>query len=91
MRCREGDLAVVIKSDWEYNIGRLVKCVKIWQEGIWVIETTCVMKCSVVGSTDKVPKGMPILVYDNYLRPIRDNDGEDETTHWEKRIDHAHS
>lgn len=80
MNCKQGDLAIVVKS-WAGNEGKVVRCLRlsdctrrvlpdlsVVDEAIWEVDqelTDC------FGKKDA-------LVADSQLRPIRDNDGEDE-------------
>lgn len=68
MRCRPGDLAVIVrarkKADW---LGRIVLVVEQFDHDSWI--------------TDPMPAGF-ISVLDTSMRPIRDSDGADETLAW---------
>lgn len=84
MRCKVGDLAVVVGSDC--NDGKIVRCQRVVQRGrilrvdgrivegpVWIVEPQLI---SWDGET--VAPHVP----DSYLRPIRDNPGADETLTW---------
>lgn len=93
MNCKQGDLAVIVYSPSNpLNIGRFVRCIQLvpergsvdgrhWYVPVgtvtWLVETD----------------GSPITwgphgyvqrraYADHCLRPIRDNDGEDQTLTW---------
>jgi hypothetical protein len=71
MNCKQGDLAVVIKSNFEPKyIGSIVKCVQLsnsFDEPGWIVEPQ-------LGNWGEIADGI--------LRPIRPNEGEDETLTW---------
>lgn len=91
MNCKQGDLAVVVQSMHSENLGLIVKCIGLHLsethdlDGVpintkfkgprWVIDKPLYsIRC-----------GMPTKCYtaaDVVLRPIRDNDGTDETLTW---------
>lgn len=83
MNCRKGDLAIVVKSD-AGNEGRIVRCIRLMtraekqalsyfrDEPMWITDTNMV---STWGTYDTT-------MWDSYMRPIRDNPGEDETLTW---------
>ena len=85
MNCKPGDLAVVIRS-CAGNEGKIVRCIKLvpndtavmpdgsfWTRNGWITEP-------------ELPGWNPGIkaasVPDQNLRPIRDNDGEDESFSW---------
>ena len=77
MNCREGDLAVVVRSH-AGNEGRIVRCVRlVMGNGAlgygprWVTEPPLYSDL-----------GWVVPPLDVCLRPIRDNDGEDESFSW---------
>lgn len=66
MNCKQGDLAVVANITWPDvtpYLGRIVRCIYLDDMGGWFTEP-------------ELEKGRSI--FDGALRPIRDNDGEDE-------------
>jgi hypothetical protein len=72
MNCKPGDLAVLIKSEFKpHNIGSVVKILRKAESfnGYFCWETSPVFD----GGT---------WVLDKNLRPIRDQDGQDETLTW---------
>ena len=83
MRCKQGDLAVIVKS-WAGNEGKIVKCVRSFNgsllnpdgsflEGvIWEVDENLKTWDGTFG------KNAP----DVYLRPIRPSEGQDETLSW---------
>ena len=82
LNCRPGDLAIFVKSA-AGNKGKIVRCVRLASkfekidcglvdfEAVWVLEFP-------------VPTlwGVMPFAYDDYLRPIRDQPGDDETLTW---------
>jgi hypothetical protein len=88
MNCKPGDLAFVFRSDTGLNLGKIVRCVRLHDsathdvDGVpftpgaarprWVIDPPLVAR---------MESGRLSPLYsapDDQLRPIRDNDGEDE-------------
>lgn len=80
LRCRPGDLAVVVKS-WAGNEGRIVRCLELVGCRIWI---TPDRGESVVAAwrTDTLLRDVDgdfdNEIADDQLRPIRDSDGQDE-------------
>lgn len=78
MRCVQGDLAVVVVSPMGMNLDKIVECCSYQGEHskhgpIWRVKTKgkpLVTEYGCVGITCDIP--------DAWLRPIRDNPGEDE-------------
>jgi hypothetical protein len=80
MNCKPGDLAVLVRS-MSGNEGRIVRCVRYLgvipyvvgpDAASWEIDPP--IPSLQGGTTDTAP--------DDWLRPIRDNDGDDETLQW---------
>ncbi len=78
MKCRPGDLAIVVHAVYRCNVGRIVKVVAL-HDGkgvltiekagpVWLVECGRRMKWTVRGKTYRRRKGP---VPDAYLRPIR--------------------
>ncbi len=80
MNCKQGDLAVIVHSDFfKENIGKIVTCVefKAGPDGspAWVID-----RALFEGTRRTHNKSFAgDWVCDKVLRPIRDQPGEDET------------
>jgi hypothetical protein len=79
MNCKQGDLAIVIGArSFKHQIGRVVTCVRHvpygFRLGMWKAVDYDVWIVS--DSREEW------LHSDARLRPIRDNDGEDETLQW---------
>lgn len=83
MNCKQGDLAIVVRACNVENIGRVARCMRVSIGGdvtgpgyrfpsavCWVVEPP-------LSSWDGL--GFAAAVPDAFMRPIRDNDGEDET------------
>ncbi len=88
MRCKPGDLAVVIYSRRLENIGKIVKVVGVGSHelGLPAWEIFCQSGLYVIyrvdGSHGQVKEGSSP---DAWLHPIRDSDGEDETLAWKEK------
>jgi hypothetical protein len=89
MNCKQGDLAVVVRAKRKENLGKILRCVRLhtdkwrdadgrqWSDGPheaprWVVDKPVPNTCGVNIFT----------VPDAVLRPIRPNEGEDETFQW---------
>lgn len=85
MNCKEGDLAIVIRSKCG-NEGKIVRCVKYMGERRYVSinlkvsepRQTWYIEPPLIGVFGKLGNTFP----DSDLKPIRDNEGEDETLSW---------
>ena len=79
MNCKQGDLAIVVFSICG-NEGKIVRCLQRydgpWREGHnkpgWLTDT-------LIKRQDGTAHHAAL---DKYLRPIRDQDGQDETLTW---------
>ena len=82
MNCKPGDLAVIVRS-FAGNEGKIVRCIE-------VVQSHDFSGLSVLGGPRwLIDRPVPLLlcgftrtVADAALRPIRPNDGEDETLTW---------
>lgn len=76
MNCKPGDLAYIVGSRNvpEMN-GVVVHVVRAISRGVWLCAGYEIER-------NAASWGLPPHIYDSYLRPIRDNDGEDETLTW---------
>lgn len=80
LNCKPGDLAVIANvqnTSRTYLIGGIVRVVSLWSDPgsswpMWNIE----------GAPNHPEFGLIYAIADACLRPIRDNDGEDETLQW---------
>lgn len=82
MRCKVGDLAVLVRSVDNVNLGKV--CVVLRPHGLpgfWTVQFPHAIGWSswMTSSVAQVG-GCP----DEWLRPIRDNDGQDETLAWKE-------
>lgn len=91
MKCKPGDLAVFTSCILPENLGRLVsvlvqcKCASHSGRAVW--------KCTAMQSVfamdrdsetvHEIPAGTNFCVPDDSLRPLRDNNGKDETLTWD--------
>lgn len=76
MNCKQGDLAVLIRSEFPERIGKITRCIKyINAEGVdtWQVDPP-------VGE-DRFRRGSIVVGTwgrDSFLRPLRNDPGEDE-------------
>lgn len=81
MRCKVGDLAMVVKSIGGRNLGKIVRCVR-WDGQKWFSnpDGSRVLDHSwFMGESLTAWDGTQVaVVADENLKPIRDEDGEDE-------------
>jgi hypothetical protein len=80
MNCKQGDLAIVVKSE-AGNEGKIVRCVRLIGERDLIGRSGDVLRGAVWEIDVPLPDWGGRLfptVSDDQLRPIRDNDGEDE-------------
>ena len=87
MNCKPGDLAVIVKSSYG-NAGKVVRCIRLHDskerdlDGARFVQP-CEWPRWVIDRPVTAADGSPLFtVADFRLRPIRDNDGEDETLAW---------
>jgi len=86
MNCKKGDLAIVVSSivPNSPNIGKIVRCLEfvptslIYAEAGWVTDIDLIQYFVF----DRTPAKQDKFVVDKMIRPIRDNDQEDETFAW---------
>ena len=88
LNCKEGDLAVVVRSATGKTVGQIVACVKLARiPGLYNADRS--LSRGAVWETDwyhpTVTGGIGNFVMDADLRPLRDNPGEDETLTWAPR------
>lgn len=84
MRCKVGDLAVVVKSPSGKNLGIFLRLVRVDAHGDWIFKDASRLIHTELGyyvrnSDDCFPT---VVVHDSWLMPIRDQPGEDETLAW---------
>ena len=94
MRCKPGDLAVIINDDLNENIGMVVNVIcmtnkddygELFYGEEWeVVALRYPIRClsSDDGSVVSLNDGEPFAMFDKNLRPIRDQEGKDETLTW---------
>lgn len=78
MRCKPGDLAVIVRSD-DGNEGRILEVVRASDrrddgEFWWI----CKAMQPIIGMNRRIAAGELMFAADCALRPLRDADGEDE-------------
>lgn len=88
LRCKQGDIAIIVKSDYPENLGKIVTCEeyvgtpsvhnyvgRTWAtpHQYWKIDQ------SILVSSDLIY--LP-YIQDSQLRPLRDSEGQDETLMW---------
>jgi hypothetical protein len=75
MRCRPGDIAVIVRQfgavDYSDAIGRIVRVLTVKSPGYWNLESPVVIRA-----------GAFVTVCDDCLRPLRPDEGTDETMTW---------
>ncbi|MFA5898103.1 MAG: hypothetical protein WC829_03200 [Hyphomicrobium sp.] len=80
MNCKPGDLAIIVRSE-AGNLGKIVRCIKVLRNEFWTgpslgTRMTATLEIDIpLASWDGVVSNH---IADDQLRPIRDNDGEDE-------------
>jgi hypothetical protein len=79
MNCKPGDLAYTVgcRNAPEVN-GHVVEVVELVGPACWLVRGEFIERNAAMW-------GVRPHVFDKYLRPIRDNDGEDETLTWAPR------
>lgn len=96
MNCKPGELAIVVRSTVG-NEGRIVRCLHLASDGdmnrhgvwiggadpVWLLDGLCRWVHPLLGE-----RLVPFMT-DSALRPIRDNDGEDETLTWAGKPEEA--
>jgi hypothetical protein len=85
MNCKQGDLAVKVRRSSELDtipIGAVVRCVKYESGPHWLTDEMIVGWTVEYRDSIESPEGNYWHVDDASLRPIRDNDGQDETLTW---------
>jgi hypothetical protein len=88
VNCKPGDIAVAISAvpSKAHNIGGLVRIESAHERpGYWHVET--LSNFTIAGV--QYPPGSKCCAPDNRLRPIRGQDGEDETMTWAPRKETA--
>jgi len=85
MNCREGDLAVVVRSDYEQNVGVLVSVIAA-HPGLadyWYVVVLGRAEVYREGRLHPAGSGgVRVRAADSDLRPLRNGEGEDETFTW---------
>lgn len=97
MNCKPGDLAVVVRAEkMPENLGRLVIVERAADEQefvrnhaghIWIVRTAAGSPMSAMFSSGRVGQVISRPYSDSALRPIRPNEGEDESLSWAIRSD----
>lgn len=87
MNCRPGDLAIVINAGPDSAVPRdaIVRCIRFYSGPAEVQGEPAIRFLStwlVEYRGQEHIDGYAFQVPDQYLRPIRDNEGEDETLQW---------
>jgi hypothetical protein len=79
MNCKPGDLAVIV-GGYSENYGKFVRVIGFDRDDI--ADWECEALQSVMSNFGIIPTGSIGYSADCYLRPIRDQDGTDETLLW---------
>ncbi|GEM_PF-2006732 len=95
MNCKKGDLArVIYLSFWPYAEGVLVEIegpgqhFQATNRPAWKCKLLTSMRCHQIGSSgrsygpDVAPPGSIAVLLDEWMRPIRGSEGDDETLQW---------
>lgn len=90
MNCKPTDLAWIVQSDFPENIRKIVRVLSPAPEpGFWnVLALSPLRVCKfslvfgILGRDYVVPAGTECVVHDAALRPIRGEEGADETLAW---------
>ena len=80
MNCKPGDLAIIVRSE-AGNEGKIVQCIRVIRHQLWS-GPRCGDRLTATWEID-IPLAdfeghVSNEIADDQLRPIRDNDGEDE-------------
>ena len=82
MRCKPGDLAVIVRSRDSRNVGKLVHVLRPYErrDASWWVCSQSVLH----GVFSDWPPGAEVVMFDSHLRPLRDpgEDAQDETLQW---------
>lgn len=80
MNCKQGDLAVIVRS-YAGNEGKIVRCLRLLKGAVQRAPDGS-LHCGDAWEVDCLLKGCRgkygRIIMDEQMRPIRDNDGEDE-------------
>jgi hypothetical protein len=92
MRCRVGDLAIIVREDrgYECNIGSIVKVIRLYRETEWVIVSDHKRLLArqwpfrLLDRKKLANVGDELILRDDYMRPLRDpgDEARDETLLW---------
>jgi hypothetical protein len=88
MNCKQGDLAVIVRSD-AGNAGKIVRCLRLVGNQLWVDLYGRRVSCA-TWEVDRELVGWGgdrfNLISDDQLRPLRDpgEDAKDETLQWKE-------
>lgn len=82
MRCKVGDLAVIVGGLFPENIGRMVDVLS-WDadEDMWLAKAVGSIRGICLGKVVEKSNAY-VCADDRHLRPIRPGDGQDETLAW---------
>lgn len=83
MNCKKGDLAIIVSGSIPQNIGLIIRCDELvcglwWKPGAPAWRVTDRAMWAVMNDGSIKFCQPPLRCYDEHLRPIRDDDGEDE-------------
>lgn len=86
MNCKQGDIAVLVRNLIRLKAGAIVTCVEFKAETLaWnkVFKTNIVVRnVWVVDIKPENPRCAVTVIEDRFLRPLRNNDGQDQTLTW---------
>lgn len=80
LRCEPGNLAVIVEANYDRNIGKFVTIVGAYphRAASWWVSSNSVLH----GCSRDWPPGTKVGIYDDLLRPIGNQPGQDETLTW---------
>jgi len=82
MNCKQGDLAIIVRSE-AGNEGKIVRCIRFLGDRLWISKDGSIKSSPTWEINALLPSwngdvDPRKLLQDEVLRPLRDNDGEDE-------------
>jgi hypothetical protein len=83
LRCKPGDLAIVIASCYQENIGAIVRVLELHHDTKWRVRVagpplSAADAAGFLWRTDQLPSSCAVIVRDSSLQPIR---GGEEQMH----------
>lgn len=90
LNCKIGDLAIIVVDEEGSDLGKIVRVVELGDDWSYFGDTRHHWACDTLGQKlatstplDEFSDGVELIdIPDAYLRPLRDEEGEDETLTW---------